>query len=34
MLVASLIIWKGRHIDAYWPEGSVSSPYCLKQALV
>ena len=27
-------MWNGRHIDAYQPDGSVFSPYCVKQARV
>ena len=25
-------MWNGRHIEAYQPDGSISRPYCLKQA--
>ena len=33
MLVSRPIMWNGRHIEPYQPDGSISSPYCLKHAL-
>ena len=30
--VSRPMMWNGRHIEPYQPDGSVSRPYCLKQA--